>query len=246
MSMMAITAARAAAAYAPPYRSRLALWLDLTSPDTSIVSGAVAVLGDRSGNARHFTQGTGTKRPAYTASDADFGGRPSMSFDGVDDFLNRSGLPAWPQLTVAFVARGGVATRRYMNYGGGSGGEVLIQNDSSTAARAVYFNSNTTSKFWPITAGATRRITASFDSGVGAAAVPDVYLNGVDTAASYALTLASNGPMAGSRTMSVGSNAAGTSAFFDGKIGNHFLVYNAALTGAEMAVVAAWQESKSL
>jgi hypothetical protein len=237
--MMSIAAARAAAAYAPPYRSSVALWLDLTSPDTSIVSGAVATLGDRSGNGRHFTQALDTNRPAYTASDVDFGGRPSMAFDGTDDFLRRTGLPAWPQHTVAIVGRGGGSGKRYFAYGGATGGAVLVQQDTSTLLQAGYFNAASSSKVMATIAGATRTAIAAFDTSVGATAIPEVYVNGVDQGGVYAATAASNGPISGSPIGVLGASPAGTAAFFDGSIAEA-IFYNRALSGAEIAVVDAW------
>lgn len=228
----------------PPFADALALWLDLTSPDTSIVSGAVAVLGDRSGNAYHFTQATGTKRPTYTASDADFGGQPSMSFDGADDFLNRAGLPAWPAHTLfMWVYGGSAAFARFAEYSSGSTYTALL-NVSSTSARAVFTNTGQTYKDRAITAATTRRLAVAFDTTTGATAVPQYYIDGADTGATYTASAASNGPIAGSITMALGSNALGTAVFTNGKIGRDVLMYNRALSGAEILTVEAWRAAR--
>lgn len=50
-------------------------------------SGTVSSWTDLSGNSRHAVQATAGKRPAYAATDAAFGGKPSVTFDGVDDEL---------------------------------------------------------------------------------------------------------------------------------------------------------------
>lgn len=90
----------------PPIVEGLQFFGDLSSSRTSIVSGAVATLGDASGNARDFTQATGTKRPTYTASDANFGGRPSTTADGVGGgLIAASGLPAMGACTIYFVSK---------------------------------------------------------------------------------------------------------------------------------------------
>lgn len=64
-------------------------WHD-TFTGVTVTSGAVSAWSDRgpSGDAaRHFAQATSSKRPAWDAADADFGGHASVAFDGVDDLL---------------------------------------------------------------------------------------------------------------------------------------------------------------
>jgi hypothetical protein len=165
-----------------------------------------------------------------------------MAFDGTDDFLNRTGLPAWPQLTVAFVGRGGGSAKRYFAYaatsGGGSGGSVLVQQDISTQIQSAYFNAASTSRVLPTVAGATRRVVAAFDSSVGATAAQALYVNSV-ASGSYAASGASNGPMITAAIGAIGANATGTTAFFDGSIAE-VLVYNRALSGAEIIAVDTW------
>ena len=71
----------------PPITAGLVFFGDLTNPSTSVISGAVATYADSSGNGRNFTQGTALNRPNYTAQDATFGNRPSMTFGGATQFL---------------------------------------------------------------------------------------------------------------------------------------------------------------
>ena len=57
------------------------LWLDSLDASTLTVSGAnVSQWSDKSGNARHVSQGTSTQQPLYDGS-------PGLIFDGSNDFL---------------------------------------------------------------------------------------------------------------------------------------------------------------
>jgi hypothetical protein len=50
-------------------------------------SGHVSAWGDQSANANHFTQFTSTQQPLFTASDATLGNQPTITSDGVDDWM---------------------------------------------------------------------------------------------------------------------------------------------------------------
>jgi hypothetical protein len=71
-----------------------ALWLDAADAATvTTVSGAVSQWNDKSGNARHATQGTAGNRPAYTGNSLN--GLATIKYDATNDFLslaNTSGL----------------------------------------------------------------------------------------------------------------------------------------------------------
>jgi hypothetical protein len=63
-----------------------ALWLDASDGTTiNIVSSAVEQWNDKSGNGRHFSQGTSGRRP--TILSAELNGLNVMRFDGTDDCL---------------------------------------------------------------------------------------------------------------------------------------------------------------
>lgn len=57
--------------------------------DDLVLSGSdVTTWADKSGIGNHLTDGgVSARRPAYSASDAAFGGRPSLTFDGVGEYL---------------------------------------------------------------------------------------------------------------------------------------------------------------
>ena len=74
-----------------PAEITTALWLDADDASTIALSGAsVTEWHDKSGNAKHHSQATGSKQPTYSATG--FNGKGSISFDGGDDLRNAIGL----------------------------------------------------------------------------------------------------------------------------------------------------------
>ena len=71
--------------------SGLMLWLSADSLQLDD-GDSVDEWKDQSGNNKHFTQSTASKKPTFVASDATFNSKPCLSFDGGD------------QLTKAFDA----------------------------------------------------------------------------------------------------------------------------------------------
>ncbi len=79
-----------------------ALWLDASDSSTLFdatvggnlvaAGGAVARWEDKSGNGRHITQSTLANRPIRSVSS--LGGRDTLFFDGVNDFMSSISLPA--------------------------------------------------------------------------------------------------------------------------------------------------------
>ena len=62
-----------------------ALWLDASDAGSVTIATGVSQINDKSGNGRHFTQGTGAAQPAYLSANKN--GLNVLSFDGVDDTL---------------------------------------------------------------------------------------------------------------------------------------------------------------
>jgi hypothetical protein len=73
-------------AWAPSDVSGLQGWWRADAADITIGTG-VSQWNDKSGNARHWVQGTGSAQPTFTASDAAFNNRGSVTFDGSNDVL---------------------------------------------------------------------------------------------------------------------------------------------------------------
>ena len=80
------------------------LWLDAADASTITESvGVVSQLDDKSGNARNVAQATEANRPTLLANG--IGGKPSLQFDGVDDYLINAavGLPLGSSARSLFV-----------------------------------------------------------------------------------------------------------------------------------------------
>lgn len=115
-----------------PTMMQAALWLDASDASTlTTSSGVVNQWSDKSGNGRHAT-GTGTARPAVTASGLD--GKPVITFDGIDDalFIAPQFLIS-PNVLIACVVK---------ENNGGFGG--VISSETSTNNQAVTLNVNNT------------------------------------------------------------------------------------------------------
>ena len=81
-----------------------ALWLDAADLSTvTTVSGGVSQWNDKSGNARHFSQGASASRPTVNATAIN--GKPALVFDGVNDSLAAGSavIPTTHSLFVLFV-----------------------------------------------------------------------------------------------------------------------------------------------
>jgi hypothetical protein len=72
-----------------PSQISTALWLDADDASTITLNGStVSQWRDKSGNARHASQLTATNQPTLTA--AGLNGKPVLTFDGLNDFMNLS------------------------------------------------------------------------------------------------------------------------------------------------------------
>jgi hypothetical protein len=99
------------------------MWKDTAGTDPVTADGdAVARIDDKSGNARHLTQGTAANRPLYKTA----GGLHWLQFDGTNDQLsvNSAGLRITGDLTLC----AGV----YKNAGGTFGGILSCQTGAAT------------------------------------------------------------------------------------------------------------------
>ena len=222
--------------------------LDLNpdSANTIVTDGAVETLADdAAGN--DPTQSTASLRPTYTASDSDFGGRASMTFDSPPQGLTQS---AWQAggggavFTIYAVFKMGTPTggRIYGNNTDAGTGRFRILAGASGTDISINWTSPgpnyTTKQITGLTPGQVYRLAAVFDISSGSDAIPLVYLNGAP-AGSYAFTNASNDTEFENVSAGVGSNPAITGQFFDGKIGR-IIGYNAAHTTTQIEIVDAW------
>lgn len=128
----------AASAWTPAGLSGLAAWYDASdaSTITDAGGGAVSAWNDKSGNARHLTQGTPAARP-ITGSVA-IGASNALSFDGVDDFMALPGLSFTADtITVAMVASNAAASRSGFHGGAATNQPGLYQKVSGGTSFGV-------------------------------------------------------------------------------------------------------------
>jgi hypothetical protein len=83
----------------------LTLWLDAEdAASITLNGGTVSQLRDKSGNNFHAVQATASAQPTYVANS--IGGKPTLSFDGSNDFLSIDNGPnVTPQHVIAGVFR---------------------------------------------------------------------------------------------------------------------------------------------
>lgn len=87
--------------------SALAAWHTAQDAATIILNGStVSQWNDKSGNGINVSQSVASQQPAYNASDALLGGQPSLTFDGVNDYLfSTTGLSGISNVTIIGVIR---------------------------------------------------------------------------------------------------------------------------------------------
>lgn len=224
----------------PPIVDGLQFFGDLSSPETSVVSGAVATLGDSSGNGRHATQGTASKRPAYTASDANFGGRPSMAGDGIQiGLVSPAFAPSSGSFTVFLVGLTGNLTSTGTMFGQNTGNGMFRATASAAESIAGdYRNPSGTPSVRTIataTIGVPFRYACVVDPSNTSPFVAS-YFNG-SAAGSTSGTVTAGSPL--SLAWSIFSHASAGAGYFLGSI-TDLLVYSSALSAPQVAQVDGW------
>ena len=85
-----------------PARIDTSLWLDAADASTITLNGStVSQWNDKSGNGRHASQPTTESQPIYSATA--FNNRPTLVFDGSNDFLQTTTFTASSTITIAAV-----------------------------------------------------------------------------------------------------------------------------------------------
>jgi hypothetical protein len=106
------------------------LWLDAADASTITLDGSnnVSEWRDKSGNSRHVTQATTTRRPSYPSSV--FGTLPAVRTDGVDDLLRTPSILATGffgiaanQFTVVYIGKRQADTGRTFSHWWAAGNE---------------------------------------------------------------------------------------------------------------------------
>jgi hypothetical protein len=110
--------------------SALALWLDADDASTITLNGStVSQWNDKSGNARNASQATAVNQPTYSATGLN--GKPTLTFDGLNDNLQATIPSLANQNNISFFGVTQILTRRYSVFLGsgmsGSGGTTGIR-----------------------------------------------------------------------------------------------------------------------
>lgn len=92
-------------AFTPTSISNLAMWLDGADAASITLDGSnnVSQWSDKSGNGKHATQATTTKRPSYQTAVQN--GLNAVRFDGTDDCLQAASLTLSGQFTLILVCK---------------------------------------------------------------------------------------------------------------------------------------------
>lgn len=104
--------------------------------ESVVLSGsAVTQWNDQSGKGRHAIQATADSQPTWVGSDSTFNNRPTLSFDGTDDFLTADSLASIlngddTPFTLWIVSR-------FPNLGGANGHDAATDRDSVTFSNAL-------------------------------------------------------------------------------------------------------------
>jgi hypothetical protein len=102
-----------APAFVPTDIAGCQLWLDASDASTISIGTGVSQWDDKSGNARHATQGTGASQPSYILSE--YNGLNTVRFNGSVNWMDNSNLPLFNGKTVFVVSK----------ISGTFGGEIL-------------------------------------------------------------------------------------------------------------------------
>lgn len=194
----------------------LELWL---RSDLGVTTGATFTWADQSGNGNNATQSTASAQPTVIASDAAYGGHPSLSFATANSqFLAlASALPAQP-LTLLLVGQGSPATAV----------QGLVA-DTAGAGVALYFNGSD----WAEYAGSA---LASTNSTQGTPLAFAAVMHGASSVlyinSSSAAAASGNAGSDNPATTHIGGS--GFFGFLQGKI-VEVLAYNSALPAASIS-----------
>lgn len=226
-----------------PIKEEMSLWIDLTSPHTVLQqSGSnlyVAAAGDNSGHRRIFSQVSGSKMPLYIPSDPDFGGYPSMQFDGIDDFLNSSVFSEGALIdgaTIYFVKKGGNTASGGRVYAGGN--STIIASIGLTTFEVEYTTVASTIKRVTEDKNIPYIYTAVFNPKVaGSGSIPHLYQNGISTG-SYISTGSTSGRIQ-ERARAISSTNNGTALFSNVKLCS-IIAYGKQHTPSEVALMTNW------
>lgn len=218
--------------------SALVAWWD---PDYGItknsVSNRVSAWQDRVTNTT-LIQNTGARQPLWVADAVEMNSRPSLTYDVQPSFLFVNPSPAalrvqQQQNTYLAVVRG---NRDIISTGGLTAGNMLLMLFSSKVRAHVWFTSSLSTQDGLTTVGATTRALVGQMSDA-----TKVYpiVNGTKDNTGVAIGT----PTTPASVFSVGWRGSSTSESYLGRIGD-VLVFNRALTDAELSKIYLWAKER--
>jgi len=224
----------------PGQLSGLQTWYDASNAAYLTLSAtAITQMLDRSGNGNHTAvQGTGTARPTWTANQQN--GLPAAVFDGGDTLVLPAGLLTIPTgnntiFTVSKRTTADAFIRRIITIG--ASGSTRTEVGYTATANTVDYQSRNASGSMVAATGFTETnsiITSAYRSGT----TQSISVNG-----GAATTNANGADATGITEGAIGANSLGNSLFLIGAV-SEILIYNRALTTAEIAQVESYLNSK--
>lgn len=224
--------------FSPDQIAGLTLWLDPTKGITT-VSGKVSGWADQSVSGNNASQATAANRPVFNASDATFGGQPSLSFDGAAtfmSFLHTSPMIAPCTVIACFAPNQAASTQ----------GDIIVDSNSTE----VVLNGGATTNLTESYAGGSGVLVSELPIPVNTATVGAYTFSGALGATSQLYQNAPFAPIASGMaigaavggTLNIGS-AGGSGLFYKGKLAE-VLVYNSALSTVQLRQVFAYLKAK--
>lgn len=224
------------------------LWVD--SSYATVSGGAVTALHDLSGNGRTVSA-AGGQEPTYTANDANFGGHPSMTFNGTTQGLSTSSFAASTTTgaTIYTVHRctGALgALQVLIGQATGAAGRIRISTAAAgTSAVGTYANPGAT--FSSFTSAALSlntvyRTAFTIDAAAGSGhQVTSCYVNGAASGSETAVA-ASAGTFSSSQ-WGIGAANSIAANFFAGQIAA-VIIYEGIHSAATIAQVDAYLKAR--
>lgn len=234
--------------------SGLQLWLDASDASTlydatsggSLVAadGGVARWEDKSGNNRHFTQSTSSKRPARKTSQQN--SLDTLLFDGSNDSLIGSNFASGTGgLTIFSVVKRNAtnAVHEIINKGVDNGGWLFRLTDTNVAQISSYRDStltNSTLRSTSSSVSATGYTVLAMVAGSGAFNTASIFRNGTSLTMGAAGEAGTNGrtPSSGSDPVRIGVQVYAEVDYFNynGNIAE-IIMYDSALSGTDREAV---------
>lgn len=187
---------------------------------------------DQSGNGRHVTQATAGKRPLLKTNIS--GGYPAIRTDGTDDWMSGSWSAVAQPITIVAccIPRGSL-----------DDADVLIDGFDSTHRQAIFINSGNFAAFY----GGSAAVNTTYRYGLNRPHMPYAVFNGASSIHSTAPDLVSATGNVGAQSSNgiwIGSEFAGTNPRFVNVDYLEILVYNSALSQAQLSQIQAYFQSR--